>query len=62
MAEERNEPSMEAILSSIKKIIAEDGKPVRRAPEAETDDAPRSRKIEEEEDVLELTETAVRIA
>jgi uncharacterized protein len=58
MAEERSEPSMEAILSSIKKIIAEDD----RAPRARVARAPVPDKIEDpietEEDVLELTETA----
>lgn len=59
MTDERNEPSMEAILSSIKKIIAEDGKPVRRAPKVEAiERAPQPEIIEEEEDVLELTESA----
>jgi uncharacterized protein len=63
MTDEQNEPSMEAILSSIKKIIAEDGKPeaIRRssraaakmaAPEAE----PKTG--DEASDVLELTESA----
>jgi uncharacterized protein len=58
MAEERSEPSMEAILSSIKKIIAEDD---RAAPRARKTPALREEKIEVaavEEDVLELTETA----
>jgi uncharacterized protein len=59
MSDERNEPSMEAILSSIKKIIAEDGKPIRRAPTVEAfERAPQPEIIEEEEDVLELTESA----
>lgn len=57
MAEERSEPSMEAILSSIKKIIAEDDRispRVRRAaPKA--DETPIA---EFDDDVLELTETA----
>lgn len=58
MADERSEPSMEAILSSIKKIIAEDdrvGARVRRtaAPQAENRSEARA-----EEDVLELTQPA----
>jgi uncharacterized protein len=57
MAEDRSEPSMEAILSSIKKIIAEDDRVTprvrRAAPKA--DETPVAM---DEEDVLELTETA----
>jgi uncharacterized protein len=57
MADERSEPSMEAILSSIKKIIAEDDRVVTRGrtPRAA---APRKDEIESDDDVLELTETA----
>jgi uncharacterized protein len=57
MAEDRSEPSMEAILSSIKKIIAEDDRPVTRARKTP---APAQEAIvsEAEEDVLELTEAA----
>lgn len=58
MAEERSEPSMEAILSSIKKIIAEDDRaaaPRARTPRAP---APQADAIPAEDDVLELTETA----
>lgn len=57
MAEERSEPSMEAILSSIKKIIAEDDRvaaPRARTPRAP---APQADAIPAEDDVLELTET-----
>lgn len=57
MAEERSEPSMEAILSSIKKIIAEDDRVSPRVRRA----APKADAVpvaEAEEDVLELTETA----
>jgi uncharacterized protein len=56
MAEERSEPSMEAILSSIKKIIAEDDRVSSRTRRA----APRRDETpaDAEEDVLELTETA----
>jgi uncharacterized protein len=57
MAEDRSEPSMEAILSSIKKIIAEDDRVVTRA-RANRATAPRKDEIEVEDDVLELTETA----
>ena len=55
MAEERSEPSMEAILSSIKKIIAEDE---RITPRARRAPAPREDAADAEDDVLELTETA----
>ena len=57
MAEDRSEPSMEAILSSIKKIIAEDDRVITRA-RATRAAAPRKDEIVAEEDVLELTETA----
>lgn len=57
MAEERSEPSMEAILSSIKKIIAEDDRMATRTRQARTP-APRKDDIPADEDVLELTETA----
>jgi uncharacterized protein len=57
MADDRSEPSMEAILSSIKKIIAEDDRTVARARTTRAP-APRKDEIEAEEDVLELTETA----
>jgi uncharacterized protein len=57
MAEDRSEPSMEAILSSIKKIIAEDDRVITRA-RATRAAAPQKEDIEAEEDVLELTETA----
>ncbi len=55
MAGDRNEPSMEAILSSIKKIIADEDRsravsPRRPARESHND--------ETEDDVLELTEAA----
>jgi cell pole-organizing protein PopZ len=60
MAEERSEPSMEAILSSIKKIIAEDD---RVAPRVRAARATAPRKDETpgdaaDDDVLELTQTA----
>ena len=55
MAEERSEPSMEAILSSIKKIIAEDE---RITPRARRAPAPREDAADAEDDVLELIETA----
>jgi uncharacterized protein len=57
MAEDRSEPSMEAILSSIKKIIAEDDRVITRT-RATRAAAPRKDEIEAEEDVLELTEAA----
>jgi uncharacterized protein len=58
MAEARSEPSMDEILSSIKRIIADDDrikpvaskKAVRSAPEIA---------VEDDDDVLELTQTAV---
>jgi uncharacterized protein len=55
MATDRNEPSMEAILSSIKKIIADEDR-ASVAPRR----SPREAKVEEEEldDILELTEAA----
>lgn len=56
MAEERSEPSMEAILSSIKKIIAEED---RATPRSRRTSAPRAEKaIIEDDDILELTEPA----
>jgi uncharacterized protein len=57
MAEDRSEPSMEAILSSIKKIIAEDDRPVTRARKSAAP-APEPVLAEAEDDVLELTEAA----
>jgi uncharacterized protein len=64
MSDERNEPSMEAILSSIKKIIAEDGKveAPRRAPRSVAKADPIIVASEADEfddvDVLELTHSA----
>lgn len=55
MSEVRSEPSMEAILSSIKKIIAEDERAMPRPRRAA---APRGVAPAVEEDVLELTEPA----
>ena len=57
MAEERSEPSMEAILSSIKKIIAEDD---RIAPRGKRQAAPPPEEpaADGDDDVLELTDTA----
>ena len=56
MATDRNEPSMEAILSSIKKIIADED----RSRAINSRRAPRDSRREdsEDEDVLELTEAA----
>ena len=54
MAEGRNEPSMDEILSSIKRIIADDER-IRPAAKRSVKSAP----VEDEDDeVLELTETA----
>ncbi|MEQ1549774.1 DUF2497 domain-containing protein [Sphingorhabdus sp.] len=56
MATDRNEPSMEAILSSIKKIIADED----RSRAISSRRTPRETRNEEseDEDVLELTEAA----
>ncbi|WP_374540994.1 DUF2497 domain-containing protein [Sphingorhabdus sp.] len=56
MAADRNEPSMEAILSSIKKIIADEDRSRAISPRR----APRESRREEndDEDVLELTDAA----
>jgi hypothetical protein len=54
MAEGRNEPSMDEILSSIKRIIADDD---RIRPAAKRIAKPAS--SHDEEEILELTETAV---
>ncbi|WP_430442868.1 DUF2497 domain-containing protein [Sphingorhabdus contaminans] len=54
MAEGRNEPSMDEILSSIKRIIADDDRSrpaAKRAPKA-------AEPAEEDDEILELTETA----
>jgi uncharacterized protein len=54
MAEGRNEPSMDEILSSIKRIIADDE---RIRPAAKR--APKAAPVEEDEEgILELTQTA----
>ena len=55
MAESRNEPSMDEILSSIKRIIADDE---RIRPAAKRAPKPAAARDEEEEGILELTETA----
>lgn len=54
MAEGRSEPSMDEILSSIKRIIADDdrGRPAKKPARA----AARDPQEEEQEDVLELTD------
>jgi uncharacterized protein len=57
MAEGRNEPSMDEILSSIKRIIADDDRSrpaAKRAPKAAEPVEP----TEQEDEILELTETA----
>lgn len=56
MAEERSEPSMEAILSSIKKIIAEDERVTPRTRRSSA--AEPKPLVENVEDVLELTDPA----
>ena len=54
MTEGRNEPSMDEILSSIKRIIADDD---RARPAAKR--APKAAPVEDDDDgILELTETA----
>lgn len=63
MADVSNEPSMEEILSSIKRIIAEDSVASlapprnRRTAPPVADPVPRSEEPSEDEEVLELTET-----
>lgn len=56
MATDRNEPSMEAILSSIKKIIADEDRS--RAINSRRPTRDSRRDESEDEDVLELTEAA----
>jgi uncharacterized protein len=63
MADDRSEPSMEAILSSIKKIIAEDDRAsppaVRRSTRASVRDvADPDETAMVDDDILELTESA----
>jgi uncharacterized protein len=53
MAEGRNEPSMDEILSSIKRIIADDD---RIRPAAKK--APKTAPADDEDEILELTEAA----
>lgn len=55
MAEGRNEPSMDEILSSIKRIIADDER-IRPAAKRAPNSAPVQH--EDKDEVLELTETA----
>lgn len=55
MANDRSEPSMEAILSSIKKIIADEDRSRAINSRKPTRDVRRS---EHDEDILELTEAA----
>jgi uncharacterized protein len=54
MAEGRNEPSMDEILSSIKRIIAEDDR-IRPAAKKSAKPAPMD---DDQDEILELTETA----
>lgn len=56
MANDRNEPSMEAILSSIKKIIADEDRSRTIAPRRALRDSNRC--DSKEEDILELTQAA----
>jgi uncharacterized protein len=56
MAEGRNEPSMDEILSSIKRIIADDER-IRPAAKRTPKAAPSH--DEDQDEILELTETAV---
>ena len=58
MAEERSEPSMEAILSSIKKIIAEDDRITPRVKRSAAPVAQTAAPADDDDDVLELTEAA----
>ncbi|WP_373489369.1 DUF2497 domain-containing protein [Blastomonas sp.] len=52
MTREIGEPSLEEILASIKKVIAEDGRAPRRAPSR----GARAREHRQADDVLELTD------
>lgn len=54
MAEGRNEPSMDEILSSIKRIIADDD----RARPLSAKRTPKDAQTVDENEILELTETA----
>lgn len=56
MANDRNEPSMEAILSSIKKIIADEDRS--RAISSRRPSRDNRRDESEEDDILELTQAA----
>lgn len=56
MASDRNEPSMEAILSSIKKIIADEDRSRTIGPRRAPRDSGRC--DSEDEDILELTQAA----
>lgn len=56
MANDRNEPSMEAILSSIKKIIADEDRS--RAINSRRPARDNRRDESEEDDILELTQAA----
>lgn len=53
MANDRNEPSMEAILSSIKKIIADEDR-----SRAISSRRPTRESVRDEEEILELTQAA----
>jgi uncharacterized protein len=58
MAEGRNEPSMDEILSSIKRIIADDD---RLRPAAKRATKPAPLHDDDQDEILELTETAADI-
>ena len=50
------EPTMEEILASIRRIISEDDAPAEAAPAPEPEPAPVAEELEVEDDVLELTD------
>jgi cell pole-organizing protein PopZ len=57
-AGQQHEPSMEEILASIRRIIAEDGEPAAAAPAAKAEAKPEAKPAEEPaaDEILELTE------
>ncbi len=58
MADSRNEPSMDEILSSIKKIIADEDRARPAARKKPVANAPRAPEKADQDEVLELTERA----
>ncbi len=58
MADSRNEPSMDEILSSIKKIIADEDRARPAARKKPVANAPRTPEKADQDEVLELTERA----